>query len=191
MESQLHPLHQLVRELGNEFLWELVWSIHVVAAGDQAGDFERSKIGFDQELSACFCRCIRIGWFQYVLLRHWISLKIFSFTIHLVSRNVYKPLDCFAYLCTFKKHVSAVNVRVGEGEGISERVVNMGLGSEVENCIDLLLPQHIAHQIRCSNITLDELVIRQALEFAQILQARAIVQTIINNDLILRILLAE
>ena len=52
---------ELVGELGDELLGELVGSVHVVAARDEAGEFERPKVGLDQKLGAGLGGSVR-GW---------------------------------------------------------------------------------------------------------------------------------
>ncbi len=37
---------QLIRKLGNQLLWELMWSIDIISPGNDAGKFERSMVGF-------------------------------------------------------------------------------------------------------------------------------------------------
>ena len=67
----------------------------------------------------------------------------------------------------------------------------MRLGRKVENRIDLFLFENITDEIRGSNISLDEFEIGFVKDLFQVCQASAIIQVIIDDDLILRVLFAE
>ena len=77
----------------------------------------------------------------------------------------------------------------------------MTLRSEVKNRVDLLRLQHIRNEARTENVTLfltietekhfNELVVGIRLNLLQILQGRAVIQTIHVDDVVLRVLLHQ
>ena len=87
--------------------------------------------------------------------------------------------------------MSAVDVGLCEGERVSERIVNVSLGSKVKDGVDFLLLEDIRHQVRRGNVSLDEFEVGQIEDLVQISKARTVIELVVDNDLVLRILLAQ
>lgn len=94
-----------------------------------------------------------------------------------------------ACLGTLEKNVSSNNVGVCKGKRVSKRVVNMCLSGKVKDCIDFLFSQDKSDKISSGNVTLDELVIGQSIQLVKILEARAVIQTIVHKNIVLRVLI--
>jgi hypothetical protein len=110
MNSKWHSSEKLVGELGDKLFRELVWSIDIVASGDEDGKFEGTKVGFDQKLSSSFGGSIGVGGLKDMILHHRICLEVFSLSINFIGRNVNESLDRGAALGRLEKHVRSVNV---------------------------------------------------------------------------------
>ena len=108
-----------------------------------------------------------------------------------VGWDMDKTFDTFASLGTLQEHVSSINVWVGEGKGISKRVIDMCLCSKMKDGINFLFSQDVGDQIFGGNVSFNKLVVRQRIEFRQVLQARTIIQAIVDNHIVLRILFTE
>ena len=63
MDCELLAPHQLVGELGDQFLGELVGSVNIVAASDQAGQLKTAEVRLDQEFGTGLGRSIGVGRF--------------------------------------------------------------------------------------------------------------------------------
>lgn len=78
--------------------------------------------------------------------------------------------------------MGAVDVGLGEGEGVTERVVNVGLGGEMHHGIDLLLREDVVDEVGTLDVALDELEIGQILDVLEIVKAGAVIELVINDD---------
>mmetsp|Transcript_117464 Transcript_117464/g.339598 ORF Transcript_117464/g.339598 Transcript_117464/m.339598 type:complete len:231 (+) Transcript_117464:433-1125(+) len=190
VQGQLHTIQQLISELGNELFGELMRSVDVVSASNEAGDLETAKVGLDQEFHSRLGSSVRVGGFQDVFFGHGVGFKVFSFSVHFIGRNVHKPTNGLANLGTFQQDVSSVNVGMSKGKGVTEGVIDVRLSGKVQNRINLFFAQDIRNQIFRRNISLDEFEVGQVVEFTQVIQTRAVIQTIVNCHIVLRIFLA-
>ena len=120
VQRELHTLEKLVGELGNELLGVLVRTVHVVAASDDAGQFEGSVVGLDYEFGTGLGGGVRVGRLQDVFLSHGLGIEVFSLAVHLVSGHVYEATDGVAVFGRLEQDVGAVDVGLGECEGVTE-----------------------------------------------------------------------
>lgn len=60
-----------------------------------------------------------------------------------------------------QQDVGAVDVVLGELEGVSEGVVHVRLRCEVQDGVDLFLPQDVRYHVRRADVSLDELKRRE------------------------------
>lgn len=67
----------------------------------------------------------------------------------------------------------------------------MSLGGKVKDCIDFLFSQDKSHKISSGNVTLDELVIGQIIQLRKVLKARAVIQTIVHENIVLGVLITK
>ena len=182
---------ELVGKLGNQLFGELVRSVDVVTTGNQAGQFERSKVGFDQKFRSRFGSCIGVGGFQDVFFRHGIGVEIFSFSVNFISGDVNESFDGGAIFGRFQEHMGPVNVGLSKGKGVSKRIVHVGLRCKMHNGVDLFFAQHIRDQIGRSNVPLDKFKVGQIRQFFQVGQTGAIIQIVVHHNFVLRVLGAE
>jgi hypothetical protein len=67
----------------------------------------------------------------------------------------------------------------------------MRLGGKMHNGVNLFLQKSVGHQIGSGDISLDELEVGEILQFTKIFQATAIIQAVIDDNVVLRIFLAQ
>lgn len=182
VQRELHTFEKLVGKLGNELLGVLVRAVHVVAASDDAGQLEGSVVGLDDELGTSLGGGVRVGRLQDVFLSHGLGIEVFSLAVHLVGGHVDEATDGVAVFGRLEQDVGAIDVGLGEGEGVTERVVNVGLGSEMHHGIDLLLREDVVDEVGTLDVALDELEIGQILDVLEIVEARAVIELVINDD---------
>jgi len=166
-------------------------SVDIVATGDQAREFETAEIRLDQEFGSGLGGGVGVCGLEDVFFGHGIGVKIFTFSIHLIGRNVNESLDGRAVFGALKKDVSSVNVGLRECHRVTERVVNVGLGGKMHYCVDLFLDERVGNKIGSCDITLDKLKVGQVCEFIEVFQTTAVIQTVVNYDIILGILFAQ
>lgn len=80
-----------------------------------------------------------------------------GFPVNLVSANVNEALDLAGNLAGLEENVSTIDVVLRELEAISERVVDVGLCSEVHDSVNTFRDEKVVNQIRAADIALDEL----------------------------------
>jgi len=183
--------HQHVGELGNELLWKLVGSVDVVSARNEAGELETAEVGLDQEFRSSLGGGVRVGGFQDVILRHGVGVKVLTFTVDFIRRHVDESTQGLAALGRFQQDVGPVNVGLGKSKGVTERVVHMRLCSKVQDGINLLFPQHVRDQIWRGNVSLDKLEVGELCNLTEVSQACAVVEAIVDNNVVVGILLSE
>ena len=191
VEGELLSSHQLIRELWDQFLGELMGSVHIVSTSDQARQLETAEVGLDQEFGAGLGGGVRVGGFQDVFFGHGIRFKIFPFPIDLIGRNVNESLEGFAILGTLEKNVRSHNVGMSKGQRVSERVVDVGLGSKVHDGVDFVFEERIVDNVRRGNVTLDEFEVGKVIDLVEIFQTTAVIQAVKNDNVVLGVLLTE
>lgn len=67
----------------------------------------------------------------------------------------------------------------------------MRLRRKVQNGINLFLAEDIADKIRGSDISLDKLKVRFVQNLRQVFKASAVIELVVNDDVVLRVLCAQ
>lgn len=78
--------------------------------------------------------------------------------VDLISADMDEPLDA-CHLSGLKEHMCAHDVVLGELEGVSEGIVDVGLCSKVHDGVDFLCLQDVIDKIGTANITANKLVV--------------------------------
>jgi hypothetical protein len=190
VNGQWNVTDSLINKLWNELFRKLMRSINIVAARNETRELEGAKVGLDQEFGTSLGSRVRIRRLQNVLFQHWIRLKALAFAVHFIRRHVHKATQRAAHFGRFEQNMRAVNVGLRKGKGITERVVDMCLCRKVQNGINLFLAQHVADEIGRGNVSLDKLEIRQVEQLFQVGQARAVVEAVVDDNVVIRILFA-
>ena len=191
VKSELLARHQLVSELGDQFFGELVGPVHIVTTGDQTGELETAEVRLHQEFGTGLGCCVGIGRFQNVLFGHGIGFEILAFSIDLIGGNVNESLERLAVFGALEEDVGSVDIGVSERQRVTERVVDVGLGGKMHDGVNFFFQKRIVHNIGYRDITLDKLEVGQVLELVKILETTAVVQTVENDDVVLRVFLAQ
>jgi len=100
-----------------------------------------------------------------------------SLPVHFVRGHVDKALDVVDFRA-LQEDVRPQNVVLREGEGVAEAVVHVGLGRKVHDRVNLFLFKYVVHEVRGTDVALDKLVVFVVLDFVQILQTGAVVQSV-------------
>lgn len=114
VQGELLASHQLVCELGNQFLGELVGAVHIVTTSDQARELETAEVRLDQEFGTGLGGSVRVGGFENVFFGHGIGFKIFSLSVDLIGGNVNESLDGWAVFGALQKYVCSEDVGLGK-----------------------------------------------------------------------------
>mmetsp|Transcript_49933 Transcript_49933/g.79569 ORF Transcript_49933/g.79569 Transcript_49933/m.79569 type:complete len:271 (-) Transcript_49933:312-1124(-) len=146
-----------IDEFRNEFLWELLRSIHVARARDNHRQFERTRVRMHNVLRRCLARRVRIGRQQSIrfLLGLFVAIVHVGFAVHFVSRDMDEQLKPSAFVqwvlvligspCTLQQNVCAHHVGLCELERVVERQIDVRLGREVQHHVDLVLVEYVTH----------------------------------------------
>mmetsp|Transcript_38583 Transcript_38583/g.62246 ORF Transcript_38583/g.62246 Transcript_38583/m.62246 type:complete len:249 (+) Transcript_38583:1766-2512(+) len=195
MHRELLALGDHHNHLGNELLRELPGPVHIVATSDDHWEAVGVGIGPDEHLSPGLGGCIGVRRIQHghvFLLQIVCAVVAGVLTVDLIGADVDEALDLlFVSSGNFQHHVCAEDVCLGEGDGIPKGQVHMGLGCKMHDRVDLLCFHDEVEQVDGSNVSLDELEIRLALHFGEVLQARAGFQAVQDHDLVLGVLLEQ
>lgn len=116
VDGEGHALQELIGKFGNQLFGELVWTVDIVPASDEYGELEGPKVALDEELGTSLGGSVWIRRLEDVILHHGISVKVFTFAVDFVSRNVNETFDCWTALGTLQQNVSSVNVGMSKGE---------------------------------------------------------------------------
>mmetsp|Transcript_5044 Transcript_5044/g.11863 ORF Transcript_5044/g.11863 Transcript_5044/m.11863 type:complete len:377 (-) Transcript_5044:10-1140(-) len=189
VQGHAPPPEELVGELRDELLRVLVRPVHVVPAGHDYGEVERAVVRFDQELGRGLGGGVRVGRLEDVLLAHGVLVG-FALPVYLVRGHVHEALDSMN-LRRLQKNVRAVDVVLRELERVAEGVVDMRLGGEVHDGVDLLRLEDVVHQVGRADIALDELVVRAVVQAVQVLQAGHVIELVEVHNSDVRVFLRK
>ena len=112
------------------------------------------------------------------------------FAVDLVGRHVDEPFHV-ASVGGFQEDVSSHDVGLGEGKGVPERVVHVRLRRKVHHGVDLLGDDDVSNKIRRTDVSLHKLVVGVILDVRDVFRARAIVQTIKVDNVVLGVVLHQ
>ena len=96
-----------------------------------------------------------VGSLEDVVLER-LLLVLLALAVHLVGADVDEAADVLALLGRLEEHVGADDVAVRELEAVAEGVVDVRLGGEVHDGVDLLGLEHVLGEVGSANVSLDE-----------------------------------
>ena len=155
-------------------------------ARDDHGQPEGPVVGLHEELGRCLGRRVRVGGLEDVVLDHGRRLHGLALAVDLVCRDV-DEANHIVHLGRFQQHVRAEDVVPRELERVAERVVDVRLRREVHDRVDLLRLQNVVDEVRRADVALDEFVVRQRRDLLEVREARAVVEAVEVQDLVLRV----
>ena len=148
-------------------------------------------VGLYEELSPGLRCCVWVRGFQNMFLIHCLSFERLAFTVHLIRRYMDETTNALVILGRLQQNMRAHNVTLGKVERIPKRIVNMCLCRKVNNSINILLRHNVRHKVWTANITLDEFKVFKTSNLAEICETGTVVQFVIHNHIIMRILLRQ
>jgi hypothetical protein len=180
-----------------------MWTHHVVEPDHDSRKAVALHITLHHHLCGCLARIVRIGWLQDAVLRHvgreclavhlqrsafvclgWYLLKIQM--TNLVGGNVVIPLDLAILLDALQQDVRANDIVHGEFVRVSKAQVDVRVGGEVEDGVDVVLLQTFDHVGGDGNIAVEEVEVAQLLRLQQagIVERAAVVEFVETDDVV-------
>ena len=98
-----------------------------------------------------------------------------------------KPPDLSRDLASLEEDVGAVDVVLGELEGVAEGVVDVGLGGEVHDGVDVLGDEEVVDEVGAGDVALDELEVRGGFGRVEVLEVGAVVELVEDHDFVVRV----
>lgn len=102
-------------------------------------------------------------------------MREFQRTIHLVGADVIETLAVIALgqrlpveLGSLQEGQSAHHIGAGKGEGVLDTTVNMALGSQVNDTVDLILHHESLHQVEVANVAFHKCVVEAVFNIVQV-----------------------
>ena len=130
-----------------------------------------------------------VGSLEDVVLER-LLLVLLALAVHLVGAVVAEAADVLALLGRLEEHVGADDVAVRELEAVAEGVVDVRLGGEVHDGVDLLGLEHVIDEVGCANVSLDEFVVLVVADDGiDVLAACAVIELVEVDDIVLRVFL--
>jgi hypothetical protein len=157
-------------------------SIYVITPDCYQGQLEAISVRADHHFRCSLASRVWVCRRKYTRLAQ-VSGTDRHIAIDLICRDVYKPSDAMLP-CALQKNMRPVYIRVGELIGVAEAEINMRLRGEMENGIDLVLPQHALDVCRRGNVSVLECKVWPAVEDARVVQCCAIVELIQRDDIV-------
>mmetsp|Transcript_10542 Transcript_10542/g.31745 ORF Transcript_10542/g.31745 Transcript_10542/m.31745 type:complete len:393 (-) Transcript_10542:95-1273(-) len=191
VNGQVLPAAGPQRKLGDKLLRELVGPVHVVAAGDDAGQLVRGHVCLHHHLCARLGGGVGVGGLQGSRLVEAHLCTHAGLTVHLVCADVDESLDLAVHAGGLKQHVRAVGVVQRECQTVPEGVVHVCLGCKVHNGVNLFCLQYVADEVCALDVCLHKLEVRVIPALVQVVLGRAVVQLVHNDDLVVWVLSAE
>ena len=191
MQSHRTTAHELVGKLRDQLLRKLVRTVDVITPGDDTGELERSMVRFHQKLRPGLRGGVGVGGFQHVLLLHRLRFERFSLPIHLVRRHVDETPNALVTLGRLEHDVGSHDVTLGKVERVTERVIDVRLRREVHDRIDLLLGHDVGYEVGTANVAFDEFEVFEAGDIPEVREARAVVEFVVDDYLVMRVLFRQ
>ncbi|KFY44487.1 hypothetical protein V494_01461, partial [Pseudogymnoascus sp. VKM F-4513 (FW-928)] len=169
-----------VQEAG-EFRDDL-WGRYVVAADDDDGELETLLVRVHQHLGGGLGGGVGVGGGEDAGLEEVIIL-ILNLTVDLIGGDVDEALDA-DLLGRLEQDVGAVDVGVGETVRVSERQVNVGLGGEVEDGVNVVALKAVHHLGGVGDVALVEGEVPLVIEGAGVVERSTVVELVKGDNVV-------
>jgi hypothetical protein len=171
MNGNGQSAQNLVGELGDQLLRELMGSVYVVTSGYNTGELEGAMVGFDEEFRSGLGGSVWVGRFEDVLFVHGLRVEGLTFSVYLIGGYVDESPHGGAVLGALEEYVGSVDVRLGECEGVTEGVVDVGLCCEVHDGVDFVFLEGVVDEITARDVSLDEFEVGELHDLLEVLEA--------------------
>lgn len=153
-------------------------TIHIIAAHNNARKLEAHAIRIDVHFGRGLRRRIRVRGFQKRVFREVWPVVL---AVHLVRGDVDKELD--RQLDRGLKHdVRALDIRLGELEGVPKAEIHVRLRGKVEDRVDGVVFDAPHHGLEVRDVAVDELEVRAAIQAVRVVQCGAVVDLVEGDD---------
>ena len=163
-------------------LGELVGAVDVVAADDDDGELEALLVRVDQHLGGGLGGGVGVGGGEDAGLEEVIIL-ILNLTVDLIGGDVDEALDA-DLLGRLEQHVGAVDVGVGETVRVSEAQVDVRLGGEVKNGVDVVALEAVHHLGGVGDVALVEGEVPLVIEGAGVVERSTVVELVKGDNVV-------
>lgn len=163
-------------------LGELVGSVDVVAADDDDGELEALLVRVDQHLGGGLGGGVGVGGGEDAGLEEVIIL-VLNLTVDLIGGDVDEALDA-DLLGRLEQHVGAVDVGVGETVRVSEAQVDVRLGGEVEDGVDVVALEAVHHLGGVGDVALVEGEVPLVIEGAGVVERSTVVELVKGDNVV-------
>lgn len=158
-------------------------SVDIIGPHSDKRQLKAPPVRAHQHFCSSFARRVWVRWRQHTRLAKICSVKR-HVSIYLICRNVYELVHAM-FPRSFKQHVCAIYVRVGEFVRVAEAQVDVRLRSEVEDCVNLVLAKHTLYVYWRCDISVLECEVILAIENARIVEGRAVVELVEGDDIVM------
>lgn len=159
-----------------------MWSVDVVGANNDDWHLEGLLVRVNQHLSGGLGGSVWVGWSQNAGLEE-IILLILNLSVNLIGGDVDETLDS-DLLGGLEENVGSVNVGVGESVRVAKGQVNVGLGSEVEDGVNVVTLQAVHDLGWVGDITMVEGEVSLIVQGARVVEGSAVVKLIEGDDVV-------
>ena len=159
-----------------------MWAVDVVGADNDDWHLERLLVRVDQHFSGGLGGSVWVGWGENGGLEE-IILLVLNLSVNLISGDVDELLDS-DLLGRLEENVGSVDVGVGESVRVSEGQVNVGLGSEVEDGVNVVTLQAVHHLSWVGNISMVEGKVALVVQSTGVVEGSTVVELVERDDVV-------
>lgn len=163
-------------------LRELVRAVDVVAPHNDHRKLEALLVRVDQHLGGGFAGGVRVGRGQDAGLEE-VVIVVLDLAIDFVCGDVDEAVDADA-LGALEEDVGAVDVGVGEAVRVTEAQVDVGLGGEVENGVNVVALQAVEHLVGIGDVALDKGKVLAFVEGTGVVERRAVIELVEGDNVV-------
>lgn len=157
-------------------------TIHVIASRNNHGQSETLLVGLHQHLCRRLTRSVRIGGRKDTGLQKVITL-LTNLAIHLIRRDVNEATHA-DLLRALEQDMRSVDIRVGEAVRITEAQVDVGLGCEVHDGVDVVSFHAVEYVGRNGDVAPVEGEVRLPIETGGVVESGAVVELVKGDDVV-------
>ena len=157
-------------------------AVYVVTADNNDGQLEALLVRVYHHLCSGLRGSVRVGGGEDARLDKVIII-IHDLTVHLVSGDVDEALDA-ALLRALEHHVGTIDVGVGEAVRVTETQVDVRLGGEVEDGVNLVSLHAVDDLERVGDVSMVESEVVLVVERAGVVEGGAVVELVEGDDVV-------
>lgn len=114
----------------------------------------------------------------------WSSLCASHYSSYLISRDVIEPLDGANMMRALQQLVRANEVVPTKLQRVAKAEIDVCLSSEMDNNVDLELPQTAQHILSLRHVAVEEGEVRAAFQHPRVVPRAAVVELVEGDDIV-------